>query len=127
MEVVPILKDETADSLSELLDETINSWNLKTKISAIVTDHAPNIKAAVEKLKLRHFGCFAHMLNIVVKNCISSCDDLIIKNAIQKMKDLVTYFHHSAKGTRLLTAVNRLNLEDGELMPSKLKQYVSIK
>ncbi|XP_065209253.1 E3 SUMO-protein ligase ZBED1-like [Planococcus citri] len=124
LEVVPIPVDETAESLSKLLKETFVAWNIESKITAIVTDHAPNMKAAVNILKIRHLGCLAHSLNTIVKNCITQCTDNEIKSAIQKAKDIVTYFHHSAKGTRILKAVNELNLEDGELMPSKLKQYV---
>ena len=62
----------TADKLSSALREVFASWGItgSQKVTHCVTDNVANVKAAIEQLRLRHQPCFAHTLNLVVKECI---------------------------------------------------------
>ena len=126
LDMPAIEKDETAESLSEQMTETFQNWCISSKIKHITTDNAPNMKAMADSIPtVKHFPCFAHSLNLVVKNSLNNCSDEKIMLAIQKAKDLVTFFHQSSKATRILKKMKIANLEHGELVPGKLVQYAS--
>jgi len=55
----------TSHNLSAKIEETLIYWNLQNKIIFSVSDNANNIKKALILLKLKHFGCFAHTMNIL--------------------------------------------------------------
>ncbi|CAH1107415.1 unnamed protein product [Psylliodes chrysocephalus] len=59
----------TSINLAQALTEITGDWNLQNKIILTVSDNAANIKRAVTKeLGWKHFGCFAHSLNLVVSD-----------------------------------------------------------
>ncbi|GFR68188.1 zinc finger BED domain-containing protein 1 [Elysia marginata] len=67
----------TADNLSTTLRDVFAEWGIPDKVTTFVTDNAANIVSAVEKLKLRYQPCFAHLLNLAVKESIRKTDDLM--------------------------------------------------
>lgn len=83
----------------------ISSWVISNKVSIIITDNAPNITKAVKvEMKKKHFGCFAHKLNLCVKNSLGIKDnpeeknnsdecvnDKSVKITIQKIKTIVNH------------------------------------
>lgn len=75
-------------------------------------------------LNKKHFPCFAHSLNLVLRNAITKCNNNEVLLIITKCKNLVTFFHHSPKATRLLKKVNKNVVEKEENVPGKLIQYV---
>lgn len=82
--VISIIKDEKAETLSQLIKNCLTEWNIYEKTKALVTDNAANMKATVELLpeSIKHFPCFAHSLNLVVKNSIVHCSSPAIKEVI---------------------------------------------
>lgn len=63
---------------------------MNSKIELAVSDNASNIKNGLGLFKLKHLGCFAHTLNLVVQSALT------IENAlIDKVKTIVTYFRRS--------------------------------
>ncbi|KYN50023.1 Zinc finger BED domain-containing protein 4, partial [Cyphomyrmex costatus] len=78
----------------------------------------------VDLLNKKHFPCFAHSLNLVLKNAITKCNNDEVLSVITKCKTLVTFFHHSPKATRMLKEANKKIVEEGENIPGKLIQYV---
>lgn len=61
----------TAENIAEWMMNVLRSFCLCNKVSTLGTDNAANMKAAPEKLNFRHLPCFAHTLNLVVKNAIT--------------------------------------------------------
>lgn len=58
-----------------------------------VSDNASNIVNAItQELKLNHFGCFAHKLNIIVQASLQLCTSVL-----QKVKRIVEHFKRSTK------------------------------
>nr|CAI5867975.1 unnamed protein product [Callosobruchus analis] len=83
----------------------------------VVPDNATNIKnAIINELKLRHFGCFAHTLNLIIQDGLKSIDSLL-----EKVKNMVSFFKRSTQGKeRLLTAQRNA----GNVIQKKLIQSV---
>ncbi|XP_046983714.1 E3 SUMO-protein ligase ZBED1-like isoform X2 [Schistocerca americana] len=89
----------TAPNLSASLIGTTDNFRLTDKVLLVVTDNAPNIKNAVSILKWKHFGCYAHTLNLIVQNALKH-----FVSIQQKVKTIVAFFKRSCKATeRLLT------------------------
>lgn len=78
-----------------------NEWQLGGKIELAVSDNASNIKNAINSLKYRHMGCFAHTLNLVVQSAIILENDLV-----DKVKTIVTHFHKSTVASNKLKTSN---------------------
>lgn len=82
----------TADNISSWITAVLNRFSINFKIAALVTDNAANMKLAATYLNMRHLGCFAHSLNLVVQTAIS----ISIKDIVDKSKAIVQYFKHSS-------------------------------
>ena len=69
----------------------------------MVTDNAANIVAATRIIAWKHVPCFAHTLNLIVKEA-PKADPAFV--SIQK-SDIVTFFHRSAKASDKLDEVQK--------------------
>lgn len=59
----------TAADIAEELTTICNNWNILNKVCSVVTDKIANVTLAVtNSMKLCHLQCFAHTLNLVVKD-----------------------------------------------------------
>lgn len=90
-------------------------FNISNKITAIVSDNAANITAAIRQGQWRGIGCFAHTLNLVVQGALAEVNDSIVK-----IKKIVEYFHKSPHGLKKLQETQK----QMQLPELKLKQDV---
>ncbi|CAH1098482.1 unnamed protein product [Psylliodes chrysocephalus] len=88
----------TADNLCSFLKEMFNKWNICNKIGAVVSDNASNILAAVRVGEWRSIGCFAHLLNLIVRT-----GTVPINNQLIKVKRIVEYFKRSTQAQKKLS------------------------
>ncbi|XP_060648729.1 E3 SUMO-protein ligase ZBED1-like [Drosophila nasuta] len=89
------LKDETnhsANNIGDTLSDVLQKWNILDKVSTIVTDNDRSMIKMCENLKKRHLPCFAHTLNLIVRECLSVDNIQIV---IIKCKKIVTYIKQS--------------------------------
>lgn len=89
------LKDETnhsANNIGDTLSDVLQKWNILDKVSTIVTDNDRSMIKMCENLKKRHLPCFAHTLNLIVRECLSVDNIQIV---IIKCKKMVTYIKQS--------------------------------
>lgn len=107
----------TAVNLSDEIRSIITKWKLEAKVVLVVSDNASNIKNAIHKLHLKHLGCFAHTINLVVEESLKCESDLI-----NKVKTIVTHFRKSTIAHKILEK-NQINSGINE--PRKLIQAVS--
>lgn len=70
LQCAPFTEKHTSLNLSIIIQSIIDEWQLKDKIVLVVSDNAANIKGAISKLELKHFGCFAHSLNLIVQGAL---------------------------------------------------------
>lgn len=107
----------TSEHLSEQINTTLNTWNLKNKIGLAVSDNAYNVQNALSTLQLKHFGCFAHTLNLIVQSAINKESELI-----NKVKSVCTHFHKSTTANNKFMTYQKNN---GIKEPKKILQDIS--
>lgn len=79
--------------------------SISEKIQAVITDNGANMVAAVRKAGWSHYPCFAHTLNLVVKDSLKAHPDIL---ELQKRSSaIVTYFHHSTRAADKLKAIQK--------------------
>lgn len=84
--------NHTAQNIAAWIETVLQKFEINYKITAIVTDNAANIKAAVNILKIRQLSCFAHSLNLTVQNSINNS----IQTTVNKIKLIVQFFKKSS-------------------------------
>jgi len=71
----------------------IEKWHLENKVQCIVTDNALNMINACNLLKIKHLPCFAHTLNLTVRDGLTTKENETgIELLLQKCKQIVKYF-----------------------------------
>ncbi|KAG8226166.1 hypothetical protein J437_LFUL007403 [Ladona fulva] len=75
----------TAEKLSSEIKRISNYWEIEDKIYAVVTDNAPNITSAVRVTGWAHLPCFAHTINLVVQNGLSTIKHDISPQANERL------------------------------------------
>ncbi|XP_059216912.1 E3 SUMO-protein ligase ZBED1-like isoform X1 [Stomoxys calcitrans] len=105
----------TAENLAACIKELCIEFGILNKVSAVVTDNASNIVAAIRAGNWRWVGCFAHSLNLVVQNSLHPIDSIL-----KKVRKIVTFFHKSSNALKKLYE----NQRQGTQTPLKLKHDV---
>ncbi|XP_018431342.1 PREDICTED: zinc finger BED domain-containing protein 1-like, partial [Nanorana parkeri] len=106
----------TSANISSWIHEVLETFSIRSKICALVSDNGAKVKAAAADLHLRHVACFAHSLNAIVKEAISSS----IHELVDKAKALVQYFKQSSSASAKLREMqsslsnDRLHLKQDE-------------
>ncbi|GFR79591.1 zinc finger BED domain-containing protein 1 [Elysia marginata] len=100
----------SVEGMSNLISEVLMEFGIKDKLYAATTDNASSMVSLVKNhLKVLHVRCFAHTLNLIVKDSIKACAELNL--LIEAVKKVVNYFHKSAKATaKLKLAIDHLGL-----------------
>ncbi|KAJ4425388.1 hypothetical protein ANN_28003 [Periplaneta americana] len=107
----------TSANLASIIKEITDTFNLTDKVLIVVSDNAANIKGAIiNELGWKHFGCYAHTLNLVVQNALQH-----VKTLQEKVKLIVGHFKRSSIANEKLLAYQR---NSGSTVPKKLKQEV---
>ncbi|XP_036336147.1 zinc finger BED domain-containing protein 1-like [Rhagoletis pomonella] len=102
----------TGDNITNKLREILEEWDLSIKVTAIVTDNAANMKAAVRGGGWRHWGCFAHTLNLVAQSGLKE-----IQISLDKVKAIVRLFRKSSYAkSQLNVTTSRMQLPISKLI-----------
>ncbi|BET02152.1 hATC [Nesidiocoris tenuis] len=80
----------TSANLSQELETVLDEWNLSEKLIFAVSDNASNITNAIESLHWKHYGCYAHTLNLIVSKALQEVQALL-----DKVKKIVSHFRRS--------------------------------
>lgn len=123
LECAPMSGSHTAENIKENVLRILQNWKLKDKVLIVVTDNASNMKSAVEKMGYRHFGCYAHSINLIVRSCTTeSTPKETISGVITKVKSIVAHYKRSVKATEKLLIYQKQN---NIAIPRKVLQDVS--
>uniref|UniRef100_A0AAG5CZ13 BED-type domain-containing protein n=1 Tax=Anopheles atroparvus TaxID=41427 RepID=A0AAG5CZ13_ANOAO len=117
LECAELAVSHTSVNLAECIEHVLEKFQIKDKIVSLTTDNARNITLAASLLDIKHFSCFAHTLNLIVKHAI----DVSIGNIVNEVKHIVMHFKKSSVATHKLVETQK-NLKMEEL---KLKQDVA--
>lgn len=115
----------TADNISSALKQITEEWGITEKVVAVVTDNGANMVAAVHKAGWRHFPCFAHTLNLVVKDSVKAVPEVV--QVLEKCRAIVSFFHHSTKATEKLKDIQQqLKVAEHKLIQSVDTRWNSV-
>ncbi|XP_064488570.1 E3 SUMO-protein ligase ZBED1-like [Ornithodoros turicata] len=92
----------TAENLASELKRILAEWGIFEKVTAIVSDNAANVTAAVRLCGWRHLPCFAHSLNLVVQSGVQEMGAVH-----SKVKAIVQYFKRSPHAAAKLQGMQR--------------------
>ncbi|KOB74120.1 Uncharacterized protein OBRU01_02555 [Operophtera brumata] len=120
LECAPLPGSHTATNIAAEISRLMNDLSLEKKqILIITTDNARNMENAVKiHLGLKHFGCFAHTLNLVVENALEVEE---VKTTIDTVKCIVSYYKRS---TTAMEKLLRYQIQTGVAQPKRLLQSV---
>lgn len=84
----------TSKNLATEIAKIVKEWEIPAeKIILLTSDNAANITSAIKnELGWKHFGCFAHTLNLVIQKTVELPELIVI---IDKIKSIVGYFRRS--------------------------------
>ncbi|XP_018570925.1 zinc finger BED domain-containing protein 1-like [Anoplophora glabripennis] len=87
-------ENHTSINLASQLKLIIQEWNLEGKILMVISDNAANIKKAIkEELQLKHFGCYAHTINLIALDSLKHATKIL-----DKVKSIVAFCKRITSG-----------------------------
>nr|XP_012232187.1 PREDICTED: zinc finger BED domain-containing protein RICESLEEPER 2-like [Linepithema humile] len=113
-----ITGSHTANNLATEIRNVITEWNLQDKVNFAVSDNARNITNAIENiLKWKHYGCYAHTLNLIVQKSLQELQPIL-----KKIKKIVSHFKRSSLANEKLL---KYQVSSGTSQPKRLIQDVA--
>lgn len=129
LDTVLVTEAENADYVSRVVLDVCDDWGIRNKVVAMVTDEAAVMIKAADISGYKHIPCVCHVMNTVIRNAVNWEEidqlDVELTSLFTKCRSIVSFFHRSAKATRLLETYKVDSLEDGECKPTKLVQMVN--
>ncbi|XP_036340719.1 zinc finger BED domain-containing protein 4-like [Rhagoletis pomonella] len=92
----------TASNLYNFIRTTCEDFNISNKVTAIVSDNAANIKAAIRLGGWRGISCFAHSLHLIVMDGMKTIDE-----TLSKVKKVVEHFRRSPSALKKLLEIQK--------------------
>ena len=115
----PIQEAHTGEYIAAQMESMLQIWEIsRDKVHVVVSDNASNMVKAMRDACFMHFGCFAHSLQLVIK------DGLFVQRAINDIiaicHSIVGHFHRSS-----VACYNLKRIQDSLNVPQhKLKSDV---
>ena len=97
LETIHLSCDHTGENIAAELQRIAHKWEIADKIICLITDNASNMAVAARITGWRHLPCFAHTLNLVVKDALKADEEIM--RIQHKTKEIVTFFHHCVKAS----------------------------
>jgi len=92
--------------IAERIYSMLESWNIpQERDHLVISDNASNMVKAMQEASLAHFGCFAHSLQLVVKDGLLSQRATI--DIIAICRSIVGHFHQSSTASHSLTRIQK--------------------
>ena len=112
-------QSHTAVNICAFLKEVAANWKITDKIVCVITDNAANMKEAVRLAGWKNETCFAHTLNLAVKDAIALNPELEV--VLAQCRSIVTFFKKSPKSYSYLKKL----AASANLSVNTLKQEVA--
>lgn len=90
LETSSFSEKHSADNICSELKRITDEWGITAKVQAVVTDNGANMVAAVLRAGWAHYPCFAHTINLVVKDSIKTLPELL--NIQHRCSAIVAFF-----------------------------------
>ena len=93
----------------------MDSWDIKKKLQFICTDNANNMLKAMSLMNIDSYGCFAHCLNLIVRNSLKQSEKIGI--LIQKIRNSFVQIKKSVLLTqKLKDTLKILKMEEKKII-----------
>lgn len=90
-----------------------------------MTDNSENMITAVHKAGWKHYPCFAHTLNLVVKDSLKAVPEVV--QVVEKCSTIVSCFHRNEKATEKLRDIQaQLKVSEDKLIQSVDTHWKSV-
>ena len=96
LQTLKVSQDHNASSLMEVLDSMLKDWNISEKVCGGITDNGSNTVNAIGLMEIEHFPCFAHTLQLSIKNGFNVPR---VQRVLGRCKKLVEHLKKSTKET----------------------------
>ena len=115
----------TGEYIAERISSMLESWNIpQERVQLVISDNASNMVKAMQEASLPHFGCFAHSLQLVVKDGLLS--QRAITDIIAICRSIVGHFHRSSTASHNLTRIQKsLNIPQHKLKQDIITRWNS--
>ena len=114
----------TSENLFERLNTIIDNWNIRNKIQFISTDNAFNIVKAVKSMNVESQGCFAHHINLIIRNSLKNNEKLT--ELIRKIRTVINTIKNSVQLKRKFRENQMtLNMKENNLIPDIVTRWNS--
>ncbi|EFO89983.1 hypothetical protein CRE_22066 [Caenorhabditis remanei] len=114
-------KRHTGDYLHEKLEEIAEEFEIKEKISCLVRDGGSDVKCAARLVGKPHHDCFAHKLNLAVKDGAESFKSL--QSTLSKLRKIVNIVNKSGNARREFEEVSA----SLDVPPLSLKKHIEVR
>ena len=96
LQTLEVPQDHDAASLKDVISTMLSNWKIKDKVCGGITDNGSNIVSAFRLLKIDHFPCIAHTLQLAVNKGLKVAR---VQRIIGYSKAIVSHFKRSTKET----------------------------
>lgn len=106
----PLTERHTSEYLSSVFNSMLEKWHIKQKdVHCVMRDAGANIKKALLLSDVTNLDCFAHQLQLVVKEGVTA--QKCVADLLVKCRAIATHFNHSSAAQAELEKIQiRLNL-----------------
>ncbi len=85
--------ESPVQNIADRLIAIARDWSIFDKVVMLVTDNAANMIAAARLIPTwRHYPCFAHTLQLVIKDALSVTE---LEELLERARTIVTFIHSS--------------------------------
>ena len=115
LHVQPVQEAHTGEHIAAQMVNMLQSWEIAhDKVHVVVSDNASNMIRTMSDASFTHFGCFAHSLQLVIK------DSLFVQRALNDIiavcRSIVGHFHRSSVACHNLKRIqDSLNIPQHKL------------
>ena len=105
LQTLEVLHDDNAASPNDVICTMFSNWKINNKVCGGITDNGSNVINAFRLLKIDHFPCIAHTLQLAVKQGLKVAR---VQRIIGQCKAIVSHFKRSTMETYKLREKQKL-------------------
>ncbi|XP_063931154.1 E3 SUMO-protein ligase ZBED1-like [Zophobas morio] len=110
----------SATNIKQELLVCFQDYNVEDKIVSITTDNGANVVADVQQGRWQHYGCYAHTINLIVKDSLQEYETKANTRILEKCRAVVHLFKASTTYSSYLKQAQ----QSKGMIPKTLKKQV---
>lgn len=121
----PVQEAHTGEHIAAQIENMLQNWKIaRDKVHVVVSDNASNMIRAMSDALFTHFGCFAHSLQLVIKDGLFV--QRVLNDIIAVCRSIVGHFHRSSVASHNLKRIqDSLNIPQHKLKSDVVMRWNS--